>query len=408
MIDPRFPPQPQRTDIPLYAFRHSLEIKAIANFLLSDADPQAMLLAAIKDYLPNETGRFYFRDTAGSCLADYISFKKNILGRAVIVALPAFCCPNFCMKIVAAGAKIVLLDIDKNYDLSKESVSFASNHGANMLLWPSYFGVRERQKSTVFHANDLGMEIIFDEAQSFPGSLLSSEHPSLLSFGSSKRVQGTGGGALYFPEGVRIDGFDMFKSKNNRNLSACNIIKDHLTNCARQHITASLPSSMKRRFLGYQKELPSLLEKTIGLYGAKISSEISDFDLFVCVDRLKNLESSLQNICKIFYDLRCFIRSHVGESALDIISGILGLPSIFAIRVDKNRRYEFCADLARQGIQTTWYYYPLNMIPVFSDYPCEEIHNTRKISAEIVILPFGLGVVSKGSERYLNALRGMQ
>lgn len=102
------------------------------------------------------------------------------------------------MRITGTGARLVFLDINESYGFSKKSISFAAEYGADMLVWPSFFGTRTRCKNVLAKAQNAGMEIILDEAQSFPNHVLSSEHISLLSFGQSKRMQESAGEHFIF------------------------------------------------------------------------------------------------------------------------------------------------------------------------------------------------------------------
>lgn len=198
MIDPRFPPQPKTLDVPLYPLRKKIEMRAISDLLFSSTFPQEAFLSSVSEFLPESRGQFYFRDSASSSLADYVCFRQKELRRPLVVALPAFCCPHFCMRITGTGARLVFLDINESYGFSKKSISFAAEYGADMLVWPSFFGTRTRCKNVLAKAQNAGMEIILDEAQSFPNHVLSSEHISLLSFGQSKRMQESAGEHFIF------------------------------------------------------------------------------------------------------------------------------------------------------------------------------------------------------------------
>ncbi len=51
-----------------------------------------------------------------------------------------------------------------------------------------------------------------------------------------------------------------------------------------------------------------------------------------------------------------------------------------------SNRYALAEKLAHQGIQSTWYYYPLNRLSFLKKYPSEPTPNSDRLAAEILII----------------------
>ena len=199
MIDPRLPPQPSQIRVPLYPLKEERLIGNWAAALLREP-PGIELGNLVGSCFGEGTGRLFLSDSATSSLVNYLRTRQPTRAPPLRIALPAFCCPHLCRALVQAAIDPIFLDLTERYQLSVNSIDFAAKHGADVLLWPSFFGFRNRDANVIAYAEGRGIDIILDEAQAFPHEGLSDLHPSLISFGFSKKAQSIAGGGLYFPK----------------------------------------------------------------------------------------------------------------------------------------------------------------------------------------------------------------
>ena len=86
--------------------------------------------------------------------------------------------------------------------------------------------------------------------------------------------------------------------------------------------------------------------------------------------------------------IRTEIVEALGENALDYIQNMDEPPSILAIKVPPKIRYNVLSLLSAEGIQTTWYYYPINRINRYQKYISQEDEGSAEVAGSVVILPF--------------------
>lgn len=70
------------------------------------------------------------------------------------------------------------------------------------------------------------------------------------------------------------------------------------------------------------------------------------------------------------------------------LNGLISIPSIFAILIPN--RYKASVNIAKFGVETTWYYYPLNRLTAFKQFNADEVSVTDFVASNILILPFQL------------------
>lgn len=118
------------------------------------------------------------------------------------VVLPAFSCRGVVQPVVDAGLKPVLVDIDRELNLSFDSVLAAASNEVAAVILPHLFGTWAADASAIISfAKDRGWLVVEDAAQSFGfGSDRSGVgycgDVVVLSFGPGKPIEATGGGAL--------------------------------------------------------------------------------------------------------------------------------------------------------------------------------------------------------------------
>ncbi|MEZ2247279.1 DegT/DnrJ/EryC1/StrS family aminotransferase [Microcoleus sp.] len=404
MIDPLFPPQPKHKIITLYPFKTKLDIPLLIKSIFSNQNYQKLFIDIIWEYLPTLKGELFFMNKGRFCLHHYLIWKKQSLNRTIKIALPAFGCHHLCSEIVMAGAQPVFLDIDESYGISIKSVNFAKKQNVDIILWPNLFGPRERAKEVISHIEELAIEIIFDEAQSFPSGVLSDKYISLLSFGNSKRLQGIGGGAIYFPE-YRIEPEFEKYIKNLKLKMSANYKINQIKETVKNNLLAGELSKLFPTIPSLEKKLPTLLEKQTKNLKLSDIYGMNELMYIVCYERVKMLKTNRECLSFFYKNLQRSVVSKFGENSINILKQITDIPTIFALSLPFDQRYNISQELANIGIQTTWYYYPLNKIKAFSKYPSENITNTEKLSSEILIIPFGLGNIIYQKKAYEMILR---
>ena len=77
-----------------------------------------------------------------------------------------------------------------------------------------------------------------------------------------------------------------------------------------------------------------------------------------------------------------------GKKSLLLLNDVQNTPTIIAIELPPKTRYDFFRYCAKHKVQTTWYYYPLSLLPQFNTYESESIPSSHLIAQSIVILPF--------------------
>lgn len=314
------------------------------------------------------------------------------------VAVPAYCCPDVGYAIIKAGALPVFIDIDNEYGISKASIDFAKEHGATLILWPAFYGSRRRDEELLNYITDLGIDIILDEAQSFPGTTFDIRYKTLLSFGVTKRLNGAGGGALYLPDGTERTQF-----------------LEHITDTVREangEMTTVLDIILTRikKILGYKRklesELPVYVEKNakIALKQKVEVAQMNSLQYAIAAKRFRQLRAQQVQLSSLYSLLSVFVKRAFGDDCTKPSEDLSSFPTIFAVRLPAAHRFENSTYLATLGIQTTWYYYPLNKISSFSHFESELTPNTDLLSSEVLMLPFGLGHVLKRRKLYERVL----
>jgi dTDP-4-amino-4,6-dideoxygalactose transaminase len=285
-------------------------------------------------------GQIFLTQTASQALKAYL--ETFLPSR---VALPAFMCPDVVWAILSAGHTPVFLDLDLNLSLSEKSQEFALKQGCRILILPSFFGARAH----TFHP---GLITILDEAQSFPfpGQDLRGA-ATLFSFGRSKPLSSYGGGGIC----LHNDSSDLKLGEGSNATSS----------------------------KSWEADLHTYLEKNCHFNRPLHANVMNSHLKMATSSRWGEWEASLKRYSQNVDDLKSLCGHIWGEEALTLLPQF---PTIFAIRVKE--RFRTAAALSRAGIQTTWYYYPLNRISALSSYPSEGIPVTEKIASEILILPF--------------------
>lgn len=122
-----------------------------------------------------------------------------------------------------------------------------------------------------------------------------------------------------------------------------------------------------------------------------------------------NYQKYLENgdlLLKRYKDLKSIFLELGKEEYLKFCQGIQNTPTILALNIENESRYDFSAMLASCGIETTWYYYPLHLMQPYSDNIAKEgYHNTEIIARNILIIPFSLHQSNQEFDQLSKVLR---
>jgi dTDP-4-amino-4,6-dideoxygalactose transaminase len=310
-----------------------------------------------------------FCSSASAALNRYLVSVRERSGENIRVALPSFSCPELLSSIVDAGAEPVFFDSSVHQILSESSISWIARAGVRVLIWPAYFGPSARSSELIDLCWKLGLKIILDEAQSFPGPqppLRPSEAivGSLVSFGPTKRIAGGGGGALLF-----------HSEEAYREFCTVPVV----------YSSGAMPRSDRGPIFD---RLDALLEfrGAQKIWCVSISEEQIDLALSYLLGHSENEEA-----LEVRYSLVSeSMRRAIGNEVVFLGRGNEGLwvPSIAAFWMPPLERHAFMRRLGRRGVQSTWYYFPLHLLSWCRGIKREEdLRSTEQLSAGCTIVP---------------------
>jgi dTDP-4-amino-4,6-dideoxygalactose transaminase len=243
------------------------------------------------------------------------------------------------------------------------------------------------------------MDIILDDAQSFPATGIDAAYKTLISFGVTKRLNGCGGGGMYIPDNDERNGLVTHVKQNVKKAN------DEMNSLL--HIA----SVKLKKMMGYKRpleaELPVYVEKNAkkALQQKMEVFLMNDLQYATAAKRLGQLRKEQGALSTLYGQLAAFAEGKFGTDCTEPNKGLLSFPTIFALRFPAGERYDNSAYLAGLGIQTTWYYYPIHKISSFSGYESELTPNTDLLSAQVLMLPFGLGHVLRMKRQYMELLK---
>lgn len=381
-MDTRFPPQPNKTLVPLYTNSYVIRSSLLPRFGQS-----------FKEWMCTHyqvaSNQVLLANSGSQALLVFLQWLKQ-KHSTLHVAMPAFCCSEVLHAVLSSGAIPVFLD----YHLSESGIRFAKKMNCKAVIWPQFFG--DSVQPHVKLVKDLGMIFINDEAQAFPSKQRCDAQVTLFSCGVSKKIASVGGGgicihdkklAIEFDPEVAVKGamYPVIKSVVKRRVVEFNRSLAGIFN-----LTPSLEADLK-----------TLLEKNWSHKGQLEFSPMSQYQQKMALsmlERYQDGEVEFKNRVKVLKEI---ISTKFGRDALALV-GDIDAPSIFAIRVPN--RYAVSALLSQKGIQTTWYYYPLNRLSRFQHLPSENTPASDLLAQEILILPFQWKHSSKKFKRLCEAV----
>ena len=387
-IDLRLNRHPDRVRIPLYPFTGSFPYKAAARSFYSKS-------SALNDLVCDAFGapaqQVVLGDSGSAVLVYWLEWLQLQNGGSLTVALPSFFCADTAVAIRDNGIRIVLLELSEALHLSHASVDFAIQQGCNVLIWPNYFGYRLRDQNVLKKARDNAVLVVFDEAHTFPPARpCSYELPqeiTLFSFGPNKPLAGNGGGGMYFPDSMMASSVNRFiEKKKSLHRPVWAAVLDDARDVIRTRVRWRSYQHAER--LGFNRPWP--IDQRSGSV-----SRLSD-------GPLPALNRYQSEVAALRWRQRCEVMPAYSECVTNLQAEILKLwspvhvrmltptcdvPAMFAVRIPSQLRYKLSVALAAQGIQTTWYYYPLHRLAAFQEFPREAMPASDQLASELLMLP---------------------
>lgn len=321
------------------------------------------LLEFVSNIFKIKSSNIFLVDSGSSAIMLAINFLKQKIDLKRVCA-PSYICLEVIDAIICTNCRIVLYDLDYTFLPEETFLKKIINETHTLLILPMFFGKQNIPYSIFSLLLNSNLPIIFDEAQSFPmkptlGGIINKYWFSSLSFGPSKPCNGIGGGALvcHFEEDDTLQYFSYYKGKKHikkrgvtRYKTLCELVNER-----------GIENRIITPINYYQ------IEKAL----------LNCFSFLQYNDKLKTLDNWFLNKIKSFpyiFDKNKKLSEY----------------NFLPIFVDNNKRYSTMELFGRKGIQTTFYYYPIHMIPKYEQY----IENNNKlfpgsynISSNILILP---------------------
>lgn len=385
MIDTRFPPESHQISVPLYPTK---EISASGGGLKVYDQNAVQEFSNAFGCRPEDT---VLGNSASSLLREYLRLK--VRNDKLTISLPSFSCQSLVDAIIDSGNLPQFYDLDENANVSGSAHDFVLRKGTDMFLWPSYFGTRQRDRTVIESLRERNISIIFDDAQSSPFSEESSntrkdlheDEVILYSFGWSKAFACSGGGMLC---GISERNHAVYK------------LREHITELSERNTSSTSDDEKKeldtfphRAAVGnpsytqqpiYSK-LDDLLEMRVH-EGAELEP-MSRYCVQQILGRLATLDHITIGHKKAYEGIRNDILGKLGLSSLSLLDSIQGSPTILALKVDNSLRYGMMEHFSQRGIQTTWYYYPLNLVDRYRCYPSQSLKGSLSLAGAVLILP---------------------
>jgi dTDP-4-amino-4,6-dideoxygalactose transaminase len=388
-IDLRPNRRPDRMRIPLYPLTGSFPYKAAIRSFYSKS---GILNNLVCSAFGASAQQVILADSGTAVLIYWLEWLRLQNGGSLAIALPSFFCSETAVAIRDNGIRIVLLELSETLQLSQQSVDFAVQQGCKVLIWPNYFGYRLRDKNVLKRAKENGLLVMFDEAHTFPpAEPCSYELPqeiTLFSFGPNKPLAGNGGGGMYFPDSMMASSVNRFieRKKSWRRPTWAAVLDD----------AKSVIQTRTIRWMSHKNAV------RFGLDGVKTIDPPCGPASCLADAPFPALNHYQSEIAALRWRQRCEVMPAHSECVTNLQAEILELwspvhvrmlprtcdvPAMFAVCIPSQQRHKLSVALAAQGIQTTWYYYPLHRLTAFQEFSSEPMPVSDQLASELLMLP---------------------
>jgi dTDP-4-amino-4,6-dideoxygalactose transaminase len=387
-IDLRQNRNPDRVRIPLYPvtgfFPYKTAVKSFYSKSGSLNDP-------VCDAFGASAQQVVLGDCGTAVLVYWLEWLRIQNGGELTVALPAFFCGYTAVAIRNIGVRVVLLELSEAFQFSHASVDFASQQGCNVLIWPNYFGYHLRDQNMLKKAREMGMLVVFDDAHTFPPagpcSYQLPQEITLFSFAQNKPIAGNGGGGMYFPDPAMASSMNRFIEQNKSvRKPIWAAVLDDAKNVIQTRIRWRSHQHAKRLGLNRPWPLDQSSSPVPRLTDAPFPA-LNHYQSEIASLRWRMRSEAMPAHSECVANLQAEILKLWGPVRVRMLAPTCDVPAMFVIRVPSQLRYKLSVALASQGIQTTWYYYPLHRLASFQDCPCEPMPVSDQLASELLMLP---------------------
>lgn len=327
----------------------------------------------------NENVHFYA--SASDALYDLIRKMCVYYGKRFRVYIPDYSCPEMVNAVIHTGCSIILYAINNDLKIDYDCLARIAEDKYAVLILPALFGRVEYDHRITELIKQFPGYLVFDEAQSFPNINTSfyaeiDRWSAICSFGRSKPIKSIGGGALITKEmlkGVRFDEDIRSSEKALYYQELFELIKDRCQKmlCSIFKISPKVTYYQSLQALVYDLELSEV----------RSDKTISSLQLLHAYKRT------------VFYLNKYKKRRRINNADRPECFGDKPLCdyNFIPLKVDNEHRYSMMEWLATQKIQTTLYYYPVHLIPMYANLvDTSLLRNNRSVFWDMLIIPFGI------------------
>jgi dTDP-4-amino-4,6-dideoxygalactose transaminase len=372
-----------RIRMPLYPLISGFSCKsAIRSFFYSKSNILSNLICSA---FGTSAQQVLLAESGTAAIVYWMEWLRLQNGGRLSVALPSFFCEETALAIRDQGVHIVLLELSEDLQLSHASIDFAIQHRCNVLIWPNYFGYRLREQNVLKRAQENSMLVVFDEAHTFPAaepcSYESPQEITLFSFGVNKPLAGIGGGGMYFPDPVMASQINHFiESKRASRRSASTVILEDIKNVI--HTRLRWISPQFAALIGSKRIASSVPRISDAPFPA-----LNHYHSEVAAARWRLRRETMPAHSEHVAMLQAEVLKLWNPLSVSMLSPTCDVPTMFTVRVPSRFRYSLSEALRQQGIQTTWYFYPLHRLTSFQDCLSEPMPVSDRLASELMILP---------------------
>ena len=338
----------------------------------------------------------YYFSSASEALEEILKILKQT-SKIKRVYIPSFSCMELADAICRSNCDLKVYDIENNLKPSLNTLVEIGADRNGVLILPSLFGKNVYSKSFLDILSKLTIPVILDEAQSFPNistklHIHLKKYATIISFGKSKPIAGIGGGAFI-----------------NNNLIPNLIVKDMKKNIKEDTYIQDIFKEILERFNNI------LIEHNLRKNNKTMYRSLEDLVLNKSDNNIKTENISKLQIVMAYYNIKKYRKVYLRRNIKNQISmELFGDKNIIdynflPLKVDNTRRYTTMKLLADKGIQSTIYYYPLNLIPYYTNkFDLEECKNSQKIFEDVIIVPFGIYYSNKKINQIIKIINNLK
>jgi dTDP-4-amino-4,6-dideoxygalactose transaminase len=386
----RYPPMPRRIRVPVHPFGWTSRQWQIVRS--SARGPSAVENAErhLADHLGNGLQVRLFDSGTAALLAVLRAARLREAGEVLV---PAFICPSVVEAVLAARLRPVLFDSRLTADPSPESLERQITMHAAAAILPDYYG----RMSTTFAdceriARKNNLFVIADAAQSFgcrSADVCSAGRgdATILSFGRTKPLNAWSGGAVVTRASAPLaESLEVSPSVDDT------VQRSAIESMHRDAKLRRLPAIFNPMLEAtgalrkLETDVTSVLARQTGVADKLVPAQISCLAASLLSSQLDSFPQRLARWARN------------AELMRDQLSGCPGLtlpaghaphsyPVHFPVLVKPRIRFALAAHLSRQGIQTTWFHYPLHRMSPYQTLSRDQLPGAEELWRRVLCIP---------------------